>query len=72
MEQISELRTTIWFGKSDESLLLALNKMSLDDERSKNYIIKNALKAHLKNHGYLNDDGDYVAHERGKNDKKTL
>ncbi len=56
----SELRTTIWFGKDDSDLLLALNKMSLEDDRSKNYIVKNGLRAHLIKHGYLNNDGKYT------------
>ena len=56
---MNDLRTTLWFGKKDENIQMALNKMSLDDNRSKNYIVKIALKAHLIRHGYLNEDGEY-------------
>lgn len=55
-----EQRVNIWFSDSDIDITMALNKMSLEEERSKNWIIKNALKNFLRERGFLNDDFKYI------------
>lgn len=55
-----EQRVNIWFSDNDIDITLALNRMSLSEERSKNWIIKHALKAFLAERGFLDKDFKYV------------
>lgn len=56
-----EQRVNIWFSDNDIDITLALNKMSLSEERSKNWIIKHALKTFLAERGFLDKDFKYVS-----------
>ena len=55
-----EQRVNVWFSDKDIDTTMALNKMSLEDERSKNWIIKHALKSFLTERGFLDENAKYI------------